>query len=100
MLCTAPGAAATTAVQCPQGSEPAAPQQGAFCVAAGHSKCVVTGMVLTALCPDGKWRMENSRIPCGFTVTLCWKAVAPPEKYCLAQNRVCGAAPASLNYCF
>lgn len=90
----------TTAVQCPQGSEPSAPQQGAFCVAAGHSKCVVTGLVLAALCPEGEWRMENRRIPYGFTVTLHWKVVAPPEKYCMEQNRIYGAAPASLNYCF
>lgn len=100
VVCTTIWAAATTAVQCPQGSEPIAPQQGTFCVVAGHSKCVVTGLVPSALCIEGEGRMENRKIPYGFIVTLHWKAVAPPEKYHMEQNRTYGAAPASLNYCF
>lgn len=63
------------------------------------TQSVVTSLVLAALCPEGEWRVESRRTPCGFTVTLQWIAVAPPENYCMEQYRIYGAAPASLSYC-
>lgn len=67
------------------------------------TQSVWSGLVLAALRPEGEWRMENRRIPCGFTVTLHWKAVAPPEIYCMQGTEhiwIYGAALASLIIAF